>query len=207
MESAHRGLSCSYLSRASVTIKRHLQCKGPILQIGMARLRWGKRLLRWGSWKLDACLSISCRMGWGCGPGSHRGRALVGVTVSQQLIHGDPKGPDVGRIVELRLLQALQGIPAGGGAQVVGPDQSGVLTWGLRTPLAPVRAPPLERGQFQWAQALSSETPTSVSSTLPALGEPGTPPLQLCPAWSPEHRAVPILSHAVVLVAFGYGLG
>ena len=33
--------------------------------------------------------------GIGVGPGSHRGRALAGVTVGQQLIHEDPKGPDV----------------------------------------------------------------------------------------------------------------
>lgn len=69
-------------------------------------------------------------MGWGRGPGSHRGGALAGVTVGQQLVEGDAEGPDVGRIVELTLLQALWGIPGGTGHSGHGPDQVGVLTWG-----------------------------------------------------------------------------
>lgn len=66
-------------------------------------------------------------MGLVCGPGSHRGGALAGVTVSQQFIHEDPKGPDVRCIVELTLLQALRGIPGEKGHSSHGPGQIGVL--------------------------------------------------------------------------------
>ena len=79
-------------------------------------------------------------MGRGGGRGSHRGGALAGVTVGQQLIHGDPKGPDVRGIVELTLLQALWGIPGEKGHSGLGLDQVGVLTWGskaLRPQLGP----------------------------------------------------------------------
>lgn len=65
-----------------------------------------------------------------------RGGALAGVTVRQQLIQGHPEGPDIGRIVELILFQALWGIPRGRGSlrprgaalRVWGSDQAEALT-------------------------------------------------------------------------------
>lgn len=95
------------------------------------RPRWIKCSLRWRGWESKAGLSSSSGTGERRGPGSHRRGALAGVTVGQQLIHGDPEGPDVGCIVELTLLQALWGIPGGMGHSGLGPDQVRVLTWGL----------------------------------------------------------------------------
>lgn len=125
--SANSRISCSDVSGSLSQAKPH----SPILQTGTLRLWWTKHWLSWGSWELNPRLSDSSGTRWPCGPGSHRGGALAGVTVGQQFIHGDSKGPDIGRIVELTLLQTLRSIPAGSGQSSLGPDQDGVLIWGL----------------------------------------------------------------------------